>query len=82
MLSIGKISHRIMEQGRDQSKLGRWAWVKYRDKHGRTFRVVTVYRPRVSISSNSAYLQQARALAIGEENICLRQSLLNNLGEI
>ena len=43
MFSVGKIAHRVVEQGKDPSNLGRWVYVRYRGKHDRTFRVVTVY---------------------------------------
>lgn len=33
ILSINKMSHRVMERGSDQTGLGRWCWTRYRGKN-------------------------------------------------
>ncbi len=36
LFSIDKASHRVVEKGIDESKLGRWVWTRYRGKKTQT----------------------------------------------
>jgi hypothetical protein len=44
-ISRGQAAFRVMESGRDPTRLGRWVWTLYRGKGNRRLRVVTAYRP-------------------------------------
>jgi hypothetical protein len=44
-ISQGQAAFRVMESGRDPTRLGRWVWTLYRGKGNRRLRVVTAYRP-------------------------------------
>jgi hypothetical protein len=43
-ISRGQAAFRVMESGRDPTRLGRWVWTLYRGKGNRRLRVVTAYR--------------------------------------
>ena len=45
IISTNIYANRRMEEGRDNTGLGRWTWVKYRGKKGLNLAVVSVYRP-------------------------------------
>lgn len=45
MLANNRISHRVIESGKDPRKLGRWTWIKLQGENGISIRIVTIYRP-------------------------------------
>ncbi len=56
------ISHRCFSQGRDESGLGRWSWLRFRGKQHSVTRVVTVYCPVKSHGPNTVYSQHLEHL--------------------
>lgn len=47
IFSIDKASHRIIEKGADEYKLGRWVWTHYRGKINQTLWIVSAYCPNL-----------------------------------
>ena len=58
-----KLYRKILDEGQDSLKLGRWSWVRYEGKKGRILRIITAYRPTKNITgggSNKVYIQHLR----------------------
>jgi hypothetical protein len=62
IVATDDVVHRIVEQGRDTTGLGRWAWIKLQGRQGTTIRIVTVYRPCDSTGPETANQQHQRYL--------------------
>ncbi len=62
IVATDDVVHRIVEQGRDTTGLGRWAWIKIQGPQGTTIRIVTVYRPCDSTGPETANQQHQRYL--------------------
>ena len=82
LLSINKASHRVLATDRDPTGLGRWTSTSYRGRRNIVLRVIVAYRACRSSGPNLAYMQQQRYLDIIGRNICPRQALLDDLGEV
>jgi hypothetical protein len=64
-MAVDDIAHRVMGQGEDHSKLGRWAWLRLEGKQGHHLRVVSAYLlpvksrgPGTVFSQHERYFQQ------------------------
>jgi hypothetical protein len=79
--SINKASHRILNSGSDDKKLGQWAWQWFSGKRGITLLVISAYRPckPSTAGPNTAYLQQRYLDTVGIRT-CPRQCILDDLG--
>jgi hypothetical protein len=62
VLAADDVVHRIIEQGRDESGLGRWAWLLLQGRRGVKIRVISVYRPCDSNGPESVNQQHQRFL--------------------
>ena len=71
-ITQGRLSHRVLETGRDPKGLGRWVWQRLRGKHNTTTRIVSAYRPCMNTGSQSVYQQQLRALTADGITTCPR----------
>lgn len=62
---VDDASHRIVGQGQDLAKLGRWAWLRFEGKQGHFLRVVSAYRPVENTSGGpgTVHAQHERHLA-------------------
>ena len=69
ILSQGGVSLRLVKNGSDSRKLGRWTWQKFRGKDNITTRIISVYVPIKSQSQGYAtvYNQHLRALQLENE---------------
>ena len=71
--SIGVGVHRTQSTGQDSSGLGRWAWTRYRGRHGINLRVVTAYRPVLNTSGAlSVWSQQKSHFEAQDDDRCPR----------
>jgi hypothetical protein len=79
-ISINKAAHRIIQQGRDPSGLGRWCWSLFRGKHNILLRVITLYRPCEPSTGGyqTAYSQQQRYFDIQHDNRCPRNAAIED----
>ena len=57
-MAMDDVSHRVVSQGSDPTKLGRWSWIRMEGKQGHHLPVVAAYRPVVSIGIGTVYSQQ------------------------
>jgi hypothetical protein len=62
ILAADDVVHRIVKHGRDESGLGRWAWLKLQGRQGTRIRIISVYRPCDSDGPESVNQQQQRFL--------------------
>ena len=76
----GEPTFRVISQGIDTSKMGRWCWTLLSGKRGVTTRIITAYRPCTSKGLKSTYRQQKRILDAKKINICPRLQMLDDLG--
>jgi hypothetical protein len=60
VVSSSEIKHRIIDQGRDPSGLGRYVWIRLQGKEGHTTRIVSAYRPCQSDGAGSVFRQHQR----------------------
>jgi hypothetical protein len=58
LCSVNDGAARVVEQGKDNTGLGRWAWTKYQGKDGHAVRVVAAYRCNKPTAFGSVYNQQ------------------------
>ncbi len=80
-ITQGNACARILNTTVDPRKLGRWVSTLFRGQRGLKLRVVTVYRPVLSVGSLSAYQQQRSVLLDNDIDICPREQLLHDLKE-
>jgi hypothetical protein len=74
-----KSMFRVIKQGVDPSRMGRWCWSLLSGKRGVTTRIITAYRPCISRGLKSTYRQQKRILDAKKCNICPRKKMLDDL---
>jgi hypothetical protein len=77
----GNTCARIIDTTVDTRRLGRWVSTLFRGQRGLKLRVVTVYRPVLSIGSLSAYQQQKAVLLDSDIDTCPRDQLMHDLKE-
>ena len=56
LITLNILATRTLENGVDETKLGKWTQTRYIGSKGKIFHVVSVYRPNHSDKYNSAYL--------------------------
>jgi hypothetical protein len=79
IFSIGKASHRVVEEGCNNTKLGRWTWTRYKGKNNHTLRVISGYRPNPPAGPFTVYAQQnANFHSIGKPK-CPRTAFIQDL---
>jgi hypothetical protein len=80
--SIDRASHRVLNCGNDERKLGRWTWQRFSGKRGITLLVICAYRPckPSTAGPNTVYSQHQRLLDTIGINTCPRQCILDDLG--
>ena len=81
LIIMNMLAHRYMGNGVHETKLGQWAWIRYREKEGKVFHVVSVYRTCILGKYNSAYLQQMQYLLKHNDVRCPREVILEDLAE-
>ncbi len=81
--SINRASHRILNSGIDERKLGRWAWQRFSGKRGITLLVISAYRPckPSTAGPSTTYSQHQRYLDTIGIHTCPRQCILDDLGK-
>ncbi len=64
IISREEISTRVIENGQDPKRLGRWTWTLYRGKNEKKMRIISVYVPCLarSYGCRKVYCQQQKAL--------------------
>ena len=63
IMSIGQVSSRVIESGKDKSGMGRWTWTRYQGKNEQTIRIAVAYRPNKSTGGPmTVHAQQRRHL--------------------
>jgi hypothetical protein len=62
MIVTDDASHKVCEQGRDETGLGRWTWVRLQGKDGVKVRILTAYRPCDSVGPDTVNEQHYRYL--------------------
>jgi hypothetical protein len=45
LFTINKASHRVISKGKDDTKLGRWRWTRFRGENNNTLRIFSAYGP-------------------------------------
>lgn len=80
-ITKGQAMFRIIAQGVDLSKMGRWCWTLLSGKRGVNTRIITAYRPCVSNGLKSTYRQQRRILDAQKCTACPRQKMLDDLSD-
>ena len=80
-LSIGAASHRVESKGEDSSKLGRWAWTKFKGINNITLRVITAYRPcqHSGAGPSTVHSQHQRYLDTKDDQRSPREAMLEDL---
>jgi hypothetical protein len=74
--------HRVIEKGRDNSNLGRWAWTKLRGKNGITLTIISAYRPNPpSAGVMGVYAQHCKYFNSINQDICPREAFITDLTE-
>ena len=68
LVASSDIKHRIIDQGKDSTGLGRWVWIRIQGKEGHTTRLVSAYRPCQSDGAGSVYRQHQRILSAGGDH--------------
>ena len=63
IIAVDDTSHRVILQGRDETGLGQWAWLKLQGRQGVTIIAVTVYRPCDSPGPSTVNQQHRRYFA-------------------
>jgi hypothetical protein len=81
IIAVDDSSHRVTLQGRDESGLGRWAWLKLQGRQGVSTIVVTVYRPCDSNGPETVNQQHRRYLAKKKRTEEPRTALYTDLFE-
>jgi hypothetical protein len=81
IVAADDIVHRIVEQGRDETGLGRWAWIKLQGRQGTMVRIVTVYRPCDSPGPETVNQQHQRYLTTHKRLEEPREALYQDLFE-
>jgi hypothetical protein len=80
-ITKGRIMFRVISQGVDRSRMGRWCWTLLSGRRGIKTRVITAYRPCLSNGIKSTYRQQKRILDAKKCNDCPRSRMLDDLCE-
>jgi hypothetical protein len=75
----GPMCARVVENGNDKRRLGRWSRIKLRGCKNRTLVIVTLYRPVYSQGALSTYQQQKSVLLDDNVTECPRQVILTEL---
>ena len=75
-----KLTHRIIDSGIDNTKLGRWTWQRFRGRANNTVTIITAYRPCKSTGMLSTYQQQKRFFTSIRNSTCPRLLFLLDLG--
>jgi hypothetical protein len=57
LVSSSEVKHRIIDQGRDPTGLGRYVWIRLQGREGHTTRIVSAYRPCQSDGAASVFRQ-------------------------
>ena len=65
--------------GCDESKLGRWTWVRLQARENRWLRIIAAYRPVISTELGSTYVQHERYFRALENYTCPRKQFLIDL---
>ena len=78
-ITKGKLSHQIIETGRDPRGLGRWTWQRFRGKHDTTTRIISAYRPCLGTGATTVYQQHVRALTADTIHVCPRKQFWDDL---
>ena len=60
IICVDKAAARLFSRGEDQSKLGRWCWVRLRGRGGVFLRVISAYHPCQSTGPHSTYMRGCR----------------------
>jgi hypothetical protein len=47
LFTLNKASHRVISKGKDDTKLGRWCWTRFRGKNNNTLRIFLAYGPNL-----------------------------------
>ena len=81
LLALNSLCHRKIESGFDPSRLGRWTWQLFRGSANKLLRIVTLYRPVISSSPGSTYIQHRTALLSLNITGCPRSRLLLDLAK-
>ena len=63
LVASSEIKHRIIDQGKDPTGLGRWVWIRIQGKEGHTTRIASAYRPCESDGAGSVFRQHQRVLS-------------------
>ena len=63
LCTIGQMATRVIDKGKDNRRLGRWAWTRYQGRGELQLRVVVVYRPNKPTGGpTTVHAQQRREL--------------------
>ena len=81
VVAADDVVHRITEQGRDESGLGRWAWLRFQGRQGVKIRVISVYRPCDSDGPETVNQQHQRYLTKKKRLEAPREALYVDLYE-
>jgi hypothetical protein len=73
------VTHRVIQQGRDPTELGRWSWILLEDKQHHRTRIITAYRPCKSSGPGTVNQQHQRYYHQKHRDVNPRQALLDNL---
>ena len=79
--TVSEIANRVIEQGVDETLLGRWAWTRLQGRNGRTVRIISVYRPVFSQGPRTTYEQQNRYFSSKNRQGNPRELLLSDLSK-
>jgi exonuclease III len=79
LFTVDDTVHRISQSGTDNSKLGRWSWIRLQGRQGVSVRIVTIYRPVYSTGVLSTYQQHRQQLLSQDIERCPRQVFLDDL---
>ncbi len=63
LIASSELKHRIIDNGKDPTGLGRWVWIRIQGKEGHTTRIVSAYRPCQSDGAGSVFRQHQRVLS-------------------
>jgi hypothetical protein len=61
-MAVDDVAHRTVDQGKDETLLGRWAWIRRQGRQGHHLRIVSAYRPVDNLSPGTVYAQHGRYL--------------------
>ena len=70
---------RVIKQGNDDSKMGRWCWTLLSGKREVKTRIITAYRPCISRGLKSTYRQHKRIMDARKMDNCPRTQMIDDL---